>query len=168
MKIRTCFFLLVLAAAATALATPQASKTAALRDPEIIDAQGYQKLLEQNRGKPVLVNFWATYCEPCRDELPTIERLRASLAGRPFVVLGVQMGGSARTAQDTAKELGLHFPLLVDRDSRATKAWDVRELPTSFLIGPGGEIAFTHAGEMDWTSAGARRRVETLLATPPP
>src|SRR5205814_10000902 len=76
MKIRACLFLLVLAAAATALAAPQTSKTVAPRDPKIIDAQGYQKLLEQNRGKPMRVNIWATYCEPLRDE----ERILTGLA----------------------------------------------------------------------------------------
>ena len=80
MKIRACLFLVILAAAATALAAPQASKTVAPRDPEIIDPQGYQKLLEQNRGKPMLVNFWATYCEPCRDEYPMLNELAKKYA----------------------------------------------------------------------------------------
>src|SRR5260370_25816182 len=91
MKIRTSLFLLVLTAAATALAGPQASKTAAPRDPEIIDAQGYQKLLEQNRGKPVLVNFWATYCEPCRDEYPMLNELAKKYAPQGLKVIGVSM-----------------------------------------------------------------------------
>jgi len=61
---------LVLLAAATAVAAPQASKSAATRDPEIIDAQAYQKLIEQNRGKPVLVNFWATWANPAATSIP--------------------------------------------------------------------------------------------------
>jgi len=91
MKIRTCLFLLVLAAAATALAAPQTSKTVAPRDPAIIDAQGYQKLLEQNRGKPMLVNFWATYCEPCRDEYPMLNELAKKYAPQGLKVVGVSM-----------------------------------------------------------------------------
>jgi len=91
MKIRISSFLLVLMAAATALATPQASKTAASRDPEIIDAQGYLKLLEQNRGKPMLVNFWATYCEPCRDEYPMLNELAKKYAPQGLKVVGVSM-----------------------------------------------------------------------------
>src|SRR5205809_3925783 len=78
-------------AAATALATPQASKTAASRDPEIIDAQGYLKLLEQNRGKPMLVNFWATYCEPCRDEYPMLNELAKQYAPQGLRVVGVSL-----------------------------------------------------------------------------
>src|SRR2546430_10003831 len=70
MRIQTGIVVLGLLTAATVVAAPQASQTAAPRDPELIDAQAYQKLLEQNRGKPLLVNFWATYCEPCRDEYP--------------------------------------------------------------------------------------------------
>ena len=86
---------------------------------ELTDANGTTHRLSDYRGKVVLLNFWATWCEPCRDELPSIERLRAALARKPFVVLAVQMGGSVRTAKDAAEDLGLRFPLLLDRDSRA-------------------------------------------------
>jgi len=129
----------------------------------LTDANGTAHRLSDYRGKVVLLNFWATWCEPCRDELPSIERLRAALAGRPFIALGVQMGGSARTARDTAESLALRFPLLLDRDSRATAAWGVKTLPTTFLIGPDGEVAFSHVGELDWSSAEGRRRIEQLL-----
>jgi len=130
---------------------------------ELTDASGTTHRLSDYRGKVVLLNFWATWCEPCREELPSIERLRTALARRPFVVLAVQMGGSARTARDTAEVLGLRFPLLLDRDSRATGAWGVKTLPTSFLIGPDGAVAFSHVGELDWSSIEGRRRVEQLL-----
>jgi thiol-disulfide isomerase/thioredoxin len=129
----------------------------------LTDTTGAKHRLSDYRGKVVLVNFWATWCEPCREELPSIERLRASLASKPFAVLAVQMGGSPRTARDIIQELGLHFPVLLDGDSRATAAWDVSVLPTSFLIAPDGSVATKHVGELDWSSAGWRRKVEALL-----
>lgn len=129
----------------------------------LTDTSGKGHRLSDYRGKVVLLNFWATWCEPCREELPSIERLRASLAGKPFVVLAVQMGGSKRTAQDTAENLGLRFPVLLDRDSLATAAWGVNTLPTTFIIGPDGAVAFSHVGELDWSSIEERRRVEQLL-----
>jgi peroxiredoxin len=131
---------------------------------KLADANGRMHRLSDYRGKVVLLNFWATWCEPCRDELPSIERLRAALADRPFVVLAVQMSGSAHTARDTAESLGLGFPLLLDRNSRATAAWGVKTLPTTFLIGPDGAVAFSHVGELDWSSIEGRRRVEQLMA----
>jgi peroxiredoxin len=130
---------------------------------QLADANGTAHRLSDYRGKVVLLNFWATWCEPCREELPSIERLRAALAGKPFIVLAVQMGGSARTAREVAEELGLRFPMLLDRDSSVTAAWGVNILPTSFLIGRDGTVAFRHTGELDWSSTEARRRVEALL-----
>ena len=134
---------------------------------ELADANGAKHRLSDYRGRVVLLNFWATWCEPCRAELPSIERLRAALAGRSFVVLAVQMGGSARTAHDVAEDLGLGFPLLVDRDSKATSAWGVNTLPTSFLIGTDGKMTFRHTGELDWSSSEMRRKVEMLLPRAP-
>jgi cytochrome c biogenesis protein CcmG, thiol:disulfide interchange protein DsbE len=145
---------MALLATALLLATPP------LRLP---DANGATHQLDDYRGKVVLLNFWATWCEPCRTELPGIERLRAALANKPFVVLAVQMGGSARTARDVADQLGLRFAMLLDRDSKVTESWGVNLLPTTFLIGRDGAIAFRHAGELDWSTVEARQQVERLL-----
>jgi len=83
--------LLALVVAAGTLAAAQALKTAAPRDPEMIDAQGYEKLLEQYRGKPLLVTFWATWCEPCRDEYPMLNELAKQYAPQGLKVVGVSM-----------------------------------------------------------------------------
>src|SRR6202795_1242033 len=91
MRIQTGFVVLVWLAAATALAAPQAPKTAAHRDPELIDKQDYQKLLEQYHGKPLLVTFWATWCEPCRDEYPMLNELAKQYAPKGLKVVGVSM-----------------------------------------------------------------------------
>ncbi len=136
---------------------------AALLTLDLADAHGARHKLSDYRGRVVLVTFWATWCEPCKAELPGIERLRAALAGKPFVVLAVQMGGSARTAQDAADRLGLRFPMLLDRDSSVTAAWGVLVLPTTFVIGPDGALVLKQVGEEDWSSAGWRRRIEALL-----
>jgi thiol-disulfide isomerase/thioredoxin len=91
MRMQTCLFSLLLLGAATALATPQASKTAAPRDPEMIDLQAYQKLLGQYHGKALLVNFWATWCEPCRDEYPMLNELAKQYGPQGLKVVGVSM-----------------------------------------------------------------------------
>ena len=137
---------------AALLATPPLS---------LADAEGRTHRLADYRGKVVLVNFWATFCEPCLSELPAIERLRAALAEKPFVVLAVQMGGSARTARDKAEALGLHFPVLVDRDSHVTAAWGVDTLPTTFVVDTDGEVAFRRVGVLDWSRDG--RRIDALV-----
>ncbi|MFL5409733.1 MAG: peroxiredoxin family protein [Myxococcales bacterium] len=131
------------------------------------DTSGAKHRLSDYRGKAVLVNFWATWCEPCREELPSLERLRASLASKPFAVLAVQMGGSPRTARDIVQELGLRFPVLLDSDSSVTKAWEVSVLPTTFLIAPDGSVAAKHVGEVDWAQTEWRRKVEALLPRSP-
>src|SRR5260370_756461 len=91
MRIQTCIVSLALLAAATALAAPQALKTKAPRDPELIDVQAYQKLLKQYHGKALLVTFWATWCEPCRDEYPMLNELAKQYAPQGLKVVGVSM-----------------------------------------------------------------------------
>jgi thiol-disulfide isomerase/thioredoxin len=91
MRTRTGLVVLILLAAATAVAAPQATKRSAPRDPQMIDAQAYQKLVEQYRGKALIVNFWATWCEPCRDEYPMLNELAKQYAPQGLKVVGVSM-----------------------------------------------------------------------------
>jgi peroxiredoxin len=130
---------------------------------EASDLDGASHRLAQYRGKVVLVNFWATWCAPCREEMPSIERLRQSLAGRPFVVLAVNVGESARAARDFAGKVPVGFPLLLDRDTRIAKSWGAKLLPATFIIGPDGAIRYTHLGELDWARDDVRALLEKLM-----
>jgi thiol-disulfide isomerase/thioredoxin len=88
MRLRIAIGALALCIAAATMAAQQAR---APRDPEMIDAQGFQKVLEQYRGKALLVNFWATWCEPCRDEYPMLNELAKQYAPKGLHVVGVSM-----------------------------------------------------------------------------
>ena len=95
----------------------------------LVDVGGRLYRLDDYRGKVVLVNFWATWCEPCREEMPSINRLRASLAGRPFEVLAVNLAESESRIRRFVEQLPLEFPVLMDRDGAAAKSWRARLLP---------------------------------------
>jgi thiol-disulfide isomerase/thioredoxin len=91
MSLQSGIVMLCFLAGAGALAAPQTPKPAAPRDPALIDAQGYEKLVQQYRGKPLLVTFWATWCEPCRDEYPMLNELAKQYAPQGLKVVGVNL-----------------------------------------------------------------------------
>ncbi len=130
---------------------------------ELADLDGKVHSLSDYRGKAVLVNFWATWCAPCREEMPSIEALRVAMQGEPFVVLAVNVGESARVARDFAATMTLGFPLLLDRDTKTAKAWSARVLPASFVLGPDGRIRYGHFGALDWASADVRNAIQRLV-----
>jgi len=127
------------------------------------DLAGKPHKLADYRGKVVLVNFWATWCEPCRAEMPSMDRLRGSLEGRPFAVLAVNLAEPLSRIEKFADATPVRFPLLRDRDGSAAKAWQAKLLPASFLIGRDGRIKYVAYGELDWTSEPVRARVNELL-----
>lgn len=98
-------------------------------------------------GRPVLVNFWASWCPPCRAEMPRFEEAHA--AGR-VVVLGVNTldADNEAEARAAARDLGVTFPVLFDEQGDAQRAYSVRGLPTTFLVGPDGRILAVHPGEI--------------------
>ena len=127
------------------------------------DLQGRVHDLAAYRGKVVLVNFWATWCEPCRAEMPSMERLRESLAGQPFEVLGVNMAEPLSRIEKFTAMVPVGFTLLRDRDGTTAKAWRARVLPASFLVDRDGRIRYYVYGEVDWSSAAVRAKVGELL-----
>src|SRR3954470_6853388 len=134
---------------------------------ELADPDGKLHRLADYRGKTVLVNFWATWCAPCRAEMPSMERLRREMDGRPFVILAVNVGEGPRLAREFAEQLSLEFPILLDRQSRVARAWRVRLLPASYIVGPDGTIRYSVLGEVDWASAEVRRYLNTLRGKAP-
>ena len=128
------------------------------------DLGGGQHTLERYRGKVVLVNFWATWCEPCRAEMPSMEKLRKSLDGRPFEVLAVNLAEPRSRIEKFLDQMPLGFPILLDRDGATAKRWRARVLPASFLVGRDGRIRYVAYGELDWSASPARDRVVDLLS----
>lgn len=90
MKYRTVLVVLLFLASG-APGAPQTQKSAAVKDPAVIDAQGFAKLLQENRGRPLVVNFWATWCEPCRSEYPLLNDLAKQYAPQGLRVIGVSL-----------------------------------------------------------------------------
>ena len=127
------------------------------------DLEGRAHSLADYRGKVVLVNFWATWCEPCREEMPSIDRLRSSFKGQPFEVLAVNLAEPLSRIEKFVAQMPLGFPLLRDRDGAVGKAWKAKLLPASFLIGRDGRIRYVAYGELDWSSDAVRARVAELL-----
>jgi thiol-disulfide isomerase/thioredoxin len=134
------------------------------------DLEGRAHRLEDYRGKVVLINFWATWCEPCRAEMPAMNRLRASFAGQPFAVLAVNLAESESRIRRFMEEVPLEFTVLLDRDSGAARAWKARVLPVSFVLDAEGRIRYSALGEIDWTQDGVRKAILALMpreAIPP-
>jgi peroxiredoxin len=127
------------------------------------DLEGRRHQLAEYRGKVVLVNFWATWCEPCREEMPSMNRLRAALAGRSFEVLAINLGESETRIRRFMEQVPLDFAVLLDRDTSAAKTWKARILPASFLVGADGRIRYSVLGEIDWSAERVRNAILELL-----
>jgi len=131
------------------------------------DLNGRLHDLADYRGTVVLVNFWATWCQPCREELPSLARLRDAMRGRRFEVLTVNVAEGEPRVKGFLAEVPLRLPVLLDRDGEAQRAWEVRGLPATFLLDREGVIRFWYLGELDWAQPAILRTVESLLAGTP-
>ena len=159
-------FALCLSACATLAAAQQLRPWQGGATPPLAlqDLDGRAHALQDYRGKVVLINFWATWCEPCRAEMPSINKLRASLAGQPFAVLAVNLGENEQRIRRFMAQVPLEFTVLLDRDNSAAKAWRTRVLPASFLVGPDGRVRYAVIGEYDWEQDAARKAVPLARA----
>ena len=156
-------FLLLAFCALTAQAQPLKPWKGATPALELSTLEGKAQRLEDYRGRVLLVNFWASWCAPCLEEMPSIERLRRSLDARRFAVLAVNVGEGPRVAGDFARKMDLGFNFLLDRDMKASKAWGARVLPATFIVDPDGKVRYSHYGAIDWSGAEVRRAIAALI-----
>jgi thiol-disulfide isomerase/thioredoxin len=166
--------------AALGLTAPRERRPApAFRLESLADGQaapaGDRVALGDQAGRLVLVNFWATWCEPCVKELPALDALARDLGNRGLTVLAVNVDRGRRShVTGYAERLGLTVPVLLDRDGAVRRAYQVRALPTTYLIGRDGRISGRVLGERPWDDAAHRAALEALLgeeagdAGPPP
>jgi thiol-disulfide isomerase/thioredoxin len=115
------------------------------------------------RGRFVLVNFWASWCEPCREEAPALEDFQRRHGGPDFTVLGIDLDDSTDDALAFVREYGLTYPQLRDGDGRERReAFGMTGFPESFLVDPDGDVALIRRGPVD--AAFLRDEVEPLIA----
>ena len=120
--------------------------------------------LRAQRGKPVLVNFWATWCGPCREEMPAMERLYLKHRARGFVLLAVSVDSDATLVKPFLDKLKLTFPVTLDTKMDLANVYGVRALPASFLIDRNGYLTALALGPRPWDNRAAHALVEGMLA----
>ena len=116
------------------------------------DLAGKDVTLSSLRGKVVLLNFWATWCPPCREEIPSMMRLNQAMAGKPFQMVAVSEDAGGKDAvAGYFKESGASLPALLDSDQSVGRRYGLTGVPETFVIGKNGVILKKVVGAMDWS-----------------
>jgi peroxiredoxin len=131
------------------------------------DLRGRAVRLSALRGKVVLLNVWTTWCPPCRDEMPSMQKLYDRMQGRDFELLAVsQDEGGQSVVEPFVKEMKLSFPVLVDPERQVGERFGVWGYPETFVIDRNGFVVERVIGPRDWSAAAEVAKIEALLAPP--
>ena len=181
-----CFGLVATIALAGAMAFPAAAHSGAAVDPlesllvqsfqvtipaptlSLKGADGRPLRLEDLKGKVVFLNFWATWCGPCREEMPAMQRLYLEYRQHGLAVVAVNFQESKDKVLRFLEELQISFPAALDPDGTAAHIFAVRGLPVSFLLSRDGRILWRAIGSRDWDSPDARAYFKQVLQTTQP
>jgi peroxiredoxin len=155
------FALALLAATSGAQAniTPQA----AAPDFTLKSAEGRNLRLQEQRGQVVLVNFWASWCGPCRVEMPHLNKLYDKYRASGFTLLAVNIDDDPLHGAKTAERWGLKFPVLLDADKRVSKLYDLGSMPATVLIDRDGKVRFLHRGYRDGMELQYEQQIRQLV-----
>jgi peroxiredoxin len=122
---------------------------------------GSEVALSDLRGKGVVLNFWGTWCEPCKAEMPALQQNYEKYKDQGLEVIGVNIGESPVTINPFIEQYGVHFPILLDRQSQITKLYRIGPIPTTFFISPDGTVEEIFIGQLN--EALIASKVEKIL-----
>jgi len=125
--------------------------------------EGPNLRLNEQRGRVVMVNFWATWCGPCRQEMPHLNKLYDKYRDSGFVLLGVNIDDNVGKATELATKLGLRFPVLLDTDKTVTRLYDMGSMPATVLIDREGKVRHLHRGYREGYELTYDSQVRALL-----
>lgn len=128
------------------------------------DINGKDISLSSFKGKVVLINFWGTFCIPCRKEMPSIETLYNTYKDKGFLVIAVSEDKDLKDVKDFVTKYGLTFTIVMDQDKKVAKQYKIFAMPTSFLIDKRGMISKKFFGDKDWADKESKKMVEKLLS----
>jgi peroxiredoxin len=152
----------------TALAISRPPRLLEAPDFTLPDVEGRPVRLRELRGKLVFLNFWATWCPPCRLEMPSMERLYQTFKETEFAMLAVSIDRQGVEAvKPFVEELQLTFPALLDQKSEVARQYGLRGLPSTYLIDPEGRLIGAAVGGRDWHSTEAKALIAGLLRQAP-
>jgi len=125
--------------------------------------EGANLRLAEQRGQVVMVNFWATWCGPCRQEMPQLNKIYEKYRASGFQLLGVNVDDDTRNAAEVATKLGVKFPVLLDTDKRVSKLYDLSTMPSTVIIDRDGKVRYVHKGYLTGYEETYDKQVRELL-----
>ena len=132
-------------------------------DFELAALDGSTRTLDDYAGSYVLLNFWATWCAPCRIEMPALERLHQELADGGLRVVGVDLGEETADVERFVEETGITFEIVIDDDLSTGRLYAARSLPMTYILDPEGTIVARAIGVRDWDSEPMRNMFAALV-----
>lgn len=117
---------------------------------ELQDLSGKWHTISQYEGKAIIITFWATWCIPCRVEMPSMQRAWEQFEKGKVIMLGINVGEEADAISDFLDEVPVEFPILLDKDSSTMRQWYVIGLPTTYVVNPAGKIVYKAIGGREW------------------
>lgn len=119
--------------------------------------------LQEQRGQVVMLNFWASWCGPCREEMPLLNHLYEKYHDSGFQLLGVNVDDDVRNATGVSTKLGLHFPVLLDTQKKVSRLYDLSTMPSTVLIDRDGRVRYVHRGYKDGYERTYEEQIRELL-----
>jgi peroxiredoxin len=156
--IQASTLLFMLASAASASAVGGAAPDFTLKSDK-----GNNLRLSEHRGQVVMINFWASWCGPCRQEMPLLDQLQQRYSKAGFTVLGVNVEQDTTQAQRLLQDMNVSFPILFDSDSVVSKLYDVSAMPVTVMVDKEGNMRYQHKGFKPEFEARYRQQIKELI-----